>query len=147
MSPSLDLGSKAAPERLPTGAVPPVAIQQVSLHLGGVESVLLEGNRPVKRLADLCTRLGATVVAQFVYEFGPGLTAVVILSESHAALHTWPELGYAHLDLVTCGSRIQMTRVVPLVTELFEPSELFGDIPQHGEFLAKWGAVSSATQR
>jgi len=36
--------------------------------------------------------------------FNPyGVSGVVIISESHLAIHTWPELGYAAVDLFTCG--------------------------------------------
>ena len=36
--------------------------------------------------------------------FSPhGVSGVVIISESHLAIHTWPELGYAAVDLFTCG--------------------------------------------
>lgn len=34
-----------------------------------------------------------------------GATLVVLLKESHISIHTWPELGYAAVDLFTCGDR------------------------------------------
>ena len=38
--------------------------------------------------------------------FSPhGVSGVVIISESHLAIHTWPELGYAAVDLFTCGDK------------------------------------------
>ena len=38
--------------------------------------------------------------------FNPfGVSGVVIISESHLAIHTWPELGYAAVDLFTCGDK------------------------------------------
>lgn len=40
-----------------------------------------------------------------VHQFEPhGLTAIVLLSESHISIHTWPELGRASLDVFTCGN-------------------------------------------
>jgi S-adenosylmethionine decarboxylase proenzyme len=48
---------------------------------------------------------GACVVAQVFHPFSPhGVTGVVVISESHLSIHTWPELGYAALDFYTCGS-------------------------------------------
>lgn len=38
------------------------------------------------------------------YKFKPqGLTAVVLLAESHISVHTWPEYGYVAVDIYTCG--------------------------------------------
>lgn len=47
---------------------------------------------------------GATVVEKNFHMFSPyGVSGVVIISESHLAIHTWPEYGYAAVDLFTCG--------------------------------------------
>ena len=35
---------------------------------------------------------------------GAGVTGVVMLSESHISIHTWPEHGYAALDVFMCGA-------------------------------------------
>lgn len=46
----------------------------------------------------------ATLIEEIKYEFTPqGITAVCLLSESHISIHTWPEKGYAALDIFTCG--------------------------------------------
>ena len=47
---------------------------------------------------------GLTVVESVFHRFKPwGVSGVVIISESHLAVHTWPEHGYAAVDLFTCG--------------------------------------------
>ena len=47
---------------------------------------------------------GATVVTSNFHRFEPwGVSGVVVISESHLAIHTWPEHGYAAVDLFTCG--------------------------------------------
>lgn len=46
------------------------------------------------------------VVKKFNHAFSPqGFTLVYILSESHLVIHTWPESGMIHVDLVTCSPR------------------------------------------
>ena len=46
----------------------------------------------------------ANPLETYVYKFKPqGLTGVVLLSESHIAIHTWPEIGYVAIDIFTCG--------------------------------------------
>jgi len=47
---------------------------------------------------------GATVVSVDAHRFEPfGLSVTVIISESHIAIHTWPEFGEASADVFTCG--------------------------------------------
>jgi S-adenosylmethionine decarboxylase len=49
----------------------------------------------------------ATVVEQVFHKFSPhGVSGVVVISESHLAVHTWPEYGYAAVDVFTCGTEI-----------------------------------------
>ena len=50
---------------------------------------------------------GAEVRETAFHRFSPqGVSGVVVISESHMAVHTWPELGYAALDVFTCGDRV-----------------------------------------
>lgn len=51
---------------------------------------------------------GATVVEAVSHTFpGAGLTCVLILAESHAILHTWPETGTVNVDIFSCSTRLQ----------------------------------------
>lgn len=46
------------------------------------------------------------IVKKLSHMFSPqGITLVYILSESHLVIHTWPEFGVIHVDLVTCSPR------------------------------------------
>ena len=57
-----------------------------------------------KNMIDAALECGATIVQKCFHMFNPyGVSGVVIISESHLAIHTWPELGYAAVDLFTCG--------------------------------------------
>lgn len=50
---------------------------------------------------------GATVVGSHFHTFSPhGVSGVVIIAESHLSIHTWPEYGYAAVDIFTCGETI-----------------------------------------
>jgi len=50
---------------------------------------------------------GATIVGNIFHHFSPqGVTGVVVIAESHLAIHTWPEFRYASVDLFTCGSHL-----------------------------------------
>jgi S-adenosylmethionine decarboxylase len=59
--------------------------------------VLLEGTR----------KSGATIVSDTFHTFSPhGVSGVVVIAESHVTVHTWPEYGYAAVDIFTCGETI-----------------------------------------
>lgn len=46
----------------------------------------------------------ANILRIFGEKFEPqGVTLLALLAESHASIHTWPELGYCAIDLYTCG--------------------------------------------
>lgn len=50
---------------------------------------------------------GAEVREVVFHKFSPqGVSGVVVISESHLAIHTWPELGYAAVDVFTCGESV-----------------------------------------
>ena len=50
---------------------------------------------------------GSTIVDAVFRRFAPhGISGVVVIAESHLAIHTWPEYGYAAVDLFTCGEGV-----------------------------------------
>jgi len=50
---------------------------------------------------------GAEVKEVTFHKFSPqGISGVVVISESHLAIHTWPELNYAAVDVFTCGDKV-----------------------------------------
>lgn len=55
-------------------------------------------------LRDAAKQAKATLLNEVLHQFEPqGITALALLSESHISIHTWPEVGYAALDVFTCG--------------------------------------------
>ena len=59
---------------------------------------------------------GATVVEKLSHVFpGAGLTCILILAESHAVLHTWPETGTVNIDIFSCSTRLKS---LAAITEL-----------------------------
>lgn len=49
----------------------------------------------------------ATIVNSVFHTFNPhGVSGVVVIAESHLAIHTWPEYGYAAVDVFTCGDTV-----------------------------------------
>ena len=86
--------------------VPP-ALYSVDL----AECTSLVDRAPDEIMATFCAalrRAGATVVRELFHSFPEtGLTCVLILSESHAVLHTWPETGTINIDIFSCSTRLK----------------------------------------
>lgn len=56
---------------------------------------------------------GVQVWSISFHRFNPnGVSGVVVISESHLAVHTWPEYGYAALDIFTCGGSAKPEKAV-----------------------------------
>ncbi len=72
----------------------------------------------------------ATVLHSYVHRFGAeiGVSGVVVLAESHISIHTWPERGYAAVDVFMCGE-CDPYRAVGALREAFAPEDL--EISEH----------------
>jgi len=58
-------------------------------------------------LNDAAKLAGATIVSSAFHTFNPhGVSGVVVIAESHLSIHTWPEYGYAAVDIFTCGDTV-----------------------------------------
>lgn len=67
----------------------------------------------------------ATIVADSFHEFQPyGVSGAVIIQESHYTIHTWPEHGYAAVDLFYCGGTIHVQRAVDVLIDRFQPKRM-----------------------
>lgn len=65
---------------------------------------------------------GATILHCHLHHFEPngGVSGVVVLAESHISIHTWPERGYAALDVFMCGE-CDPYKAIPVLKEAFTP--------------------------
>lgn len=76
-----------------------------------IESTLLEAARAS----------GATVISHNFHKFSPhGVSGVVVIAESHIAIHSWPEYNYAAVDIFTCGDTIDPWVIQEHLKEAFE---------------------------
>jgi S-adenosylmethionine decarboxylase len=59
-------------------------------------------------MVEAAKRAQATIVDVIFHEFNPfGISGVVVIAESHLAIHTWPEYRYAAVDVFSCGETLQ----------------------------------------
>lgn len=76
-------------------------------------------------LVNALTNAGATVVQIASHHFpGTGLTTVLILAESHAVLHSWPETGTVHLDIFSCSAGLDSRAAIDEMVRAFGASSV-----------------------
>ena len=81
-------------------------------------------------LLDTAEQIGATVLGECFNQFSPqGVSGVVIISESHLCIHTWPEYGYAAVDVFTCGQTVDPIKAVePIAKRLGSKDSSFVEL-------------------
>jgi S-adenosylmethionine decarboxylase len=119
---SNDHGEKSSMYK-PPGIVPP----------GGTHLFvdLFEANQldDIRVVEEICTRAaqatGATVIRGNFHHFGDGcgISGVVLLAESHLAIHTWPEEHLATVDIYVCGT-CQAANAIPILRDGFSAMRL-----------------------
>lgn len=71
-------------------------------------------------MKEAAEKMKATIVSSSFHHFSPlGVSGVVVIKESHLTLHSWPEYGYAAVDIFTCGD-IEMKEGVSFLKETFK---------------------------
>ena len=67
--------------------------------------------------------VGARIVRRITQRFSPsGVSVILILAETHISLHTWPEYGYAALDIFICGEGKDPELAWKVVREALKPA-------------------------
>ncbi|MEQ8525651.1 adenosylmethionine decarboxylase [Gracilimonas sp.] len=62
----------------------------------------------------------ATIISHNFHKFSPyGVSGMVVIAESHVAIHTWPEYNYAAVDIFTCGDTIDPWIIQEYLKEAF----------------------------
>lgn len=93
------------------------------LELYECDRKLLGQIKPVEHiLKHAAIEAGATVVQSNFHQFSPyGVSGVVVIAESHLTIHTWPEHGYAAVDIFTCDFHLQMDKIEEMLVSAFKP--------------------------
>jgi S-adenosylmethionine decarboxylase len=93
--------------------------QHVLAEMEGIDADLLNDEALLRDiLTTVLDQAGATVLDVTSKRFEPqGVTVLALLSESHASLHTYPEIGSVFVDVFTCGHRADPELAVQLIAE------------------------------
>ena len=89
------------------------------LELHGCAAAALNSPVGLKELLLEAVRRGhGTIVTDVFHTFSPhGVSGVVVIAESHVAIHTWPERGYAAVDIFSCGTKLDHAAIRDWIRE------------------------------
>lgn len=112
-----DFHNPKIPEQLPSLG------SHLLVEFYGCEGKTLEMESTVREaMVTAAKRSNASVVTDSFHEFKPyGVSGAVIIQESHFTIHTWPEHGYAAVDLFYCSNTVAVDVAVQTLQEYFKP--------------------------
>lgn len=75
-------------------------------------------------MREAVVKSGATIIDSTFHQFNPhGISGVIVIAESHMALHTWPEYGYAAVDFFTCGDSVNPLKAFDYINKKLKPQK------------------------
>lgn len=99
----------------------PVAVQSITIKASGADPALLDDATGLEQLLRAIVEVaGLHPLESVMHQFSPqGVSIALLLSESHVALHTWPEYAVAYITLTTCASLDKQVQqqIKTLITE------------------------------
>lgn len=88
----------------------------------------------VKRLmVEAAERANAHIREIKFHRFSPeGISGVIVIAESHLSIHTWPEYGYAAVDIYTCGDTTHPEKACEYLAMAFEAQKTLLTVIKRG---------------
>lgn len=97
---------------------------QLVADLYGCSEVINDVNAIRKAAHRAIDFVGATIVEECIHQFEPiGVTYFAVISTSHFSIHTWPEYGYAAIDIFSCQDAVT-EGISQVLKDLFGAKEI-----------------------
>lgn len=118
----------------PNAVVHKAVGRHLLITLKGCRSDIIDDEDKLREVATLAIEpTKATVLQVLSHRFGPqGVTVLLVLAESHASLHTYPESNVVFWDCFTCGETCDPEQSVSVLVDMLEPSVVEKQIVPRG---------------
>lgn len=110
---------------------------QILSEFYGCDRDILNHVGRIKELMNEAARIcGASILGSVFHRFNPhGVSGVVVIAESHMAIHTWPEYGLAAVDLFTCGKGADPWQAQKFLAKGFDAQSISTKEIRRGEIM------------
>ena len=100
----------------------------------GCDKAILDSVEKVEQvMLSAANTAKVTVVEKCFHKFSPhGVSGVIVISESHLAIHTWPEYKYAAVDFFTCNKNCNTEIAVEQLKNLFKAERYTANLIKRG---------------
>jgi S-adenosylmethionine decarboxylase len=114
--------------------------QHLLIELYGCDPSILDNLEHVRQtLLRAAELVSASVIQVVAHKFQPcGVTVVVAIAESHLSVHTWPEYGYAAVDVFTCSPEPITSDVQEFLIQSFRASDATSMEVKRGLLAGRW---------
>ena len=87
---------------------------------------IIEDPKEIKRILIEATKKAKNIPLKVTtYKFNPqGITGIVLLAESHIAIHSWPEINYLAIDIFSCGEKARPYKALEYLKKEFQPKRV-----------------------
>lgn len=101
--------------------------RHIAADVWGVDAQVLNDSQQLQaHLIEAAESCGATVLSVQCKQFAPqGATVLVLLSESHLSIHTYPEKGFAAIDCYTCGETVDPDLAISYLFSTLKPERTY----------------------
>ena len=88
-----------------------------------------------KTLLESAQKSGATIIKSFFHKFSPqGVSGIILISESHFSIHTWPEYKYASIDMFSCSNNFNLDLAINIIERTLQPGLIKKTIIKRGTY-------------
>lgn len=98
---------------------------QLLIDLHGCDSSMLDNVEEIGKIArGAVTSIGAKIVKECMHKFEPiGVSYIAVITTSHFSIHTWPEFGYAAIDIFSCNEEVPIS-LADMLAEAFGATDV-----------------------
>lgn len=97
--------------------------KHIVADLYGTKQELIAKKEKVREVMESAVRFaGMKKIKSYYKQFKPwGVTGIVLISESHISIHTWPEYNLVNLDIFSCGEKKKVEKAFEFFLRRFKP--------------------------
>lgn len=107
---------------------------QLTVDFYNCNPTIINNIEEIKRVLEKGAEImNLSVVKTIIHEFSPiGISGVIVIEESHIAIHTWPEHCYVALDFFTCSESYPLDEGILWIQQQFESNNIDKQSLQRG---------------